>query len=170
MLSAAVLLGLAAPFVIDGAAEAQCRLCGTPTTSAGNESADARASLEVETSLAFDRIVLLSDTGGTATLRPDGSRSVTGGLTELSGRAMVGNAIVRGEPGRIVRVDLPKRIDLYSLSGDSVSIEEVISDLPDIARLDSTGKLVFHFGGRLKVSGSADGDYRGDLPIFVDYL
>lgn len=148
---------------------AQCRLCGTPTTAFASE-ATTRANLEVQTSLNFDRVVLVNELGGTATLRPDGSRSVTGGLIELSGRAMVGTAIVSGEPGRLIRVDLPKRIDLHSLSGDSVSLEEVMSDLPDAARLDSTGRLTFRFGGKLKVTGEADGDYRGELPIFVDYL
>lgn len=151
------------------AAGAQCRLCGTPATAFGSE-ATSRANLEVETSLNFDRVVLVSEAGGTATLRPDGSRAVTGGLIELSGRAMVGTAIVSGEPGRLIRVDLPKRIDLHSLSGDSVSIEEVLSDLPEVARLDPNGKLTFRFGGQLKVSGQADGDYRGELPIYVDYL
>lgn len=165
---ASCLLGLTT-LLAPSQATAQCRLCGTPTT-AFKEDAAGRAKLEVETSLNFDRVVLVSQLGGTATLRPDGSRSVTGGVIELSGRAMVGTALVSGEPGRVVRIDLPKRIDLHSLSGDKISIEQVMSDLPDVARLNSAGKLSFRFGGQLKVTGEADGDYRGELPIFVDYL
>jgi len=37
-------------------------------------------------------------------------------------------------------------------------------------RLDSGGKLTFRFGGRIRVTGNADGDFRGDLPITVEYL
>ena len=59
---------------------------------------------------------------------------------------------------------------LHSLSGGEVSFDDVISDLPSLPRLDSTGNLTFRIGGRLTVSGDADGDYRGDLPINADYL
>ena len=38
-----------------------------------------------------------------------------------------------------------------------------------IPQLDAAGNLTFRFGGRLRVSGDADGDYRGDLPITVEY-
>lgn len=163
------LLGLASSLAPSDAM-AQCRLCGTPSLLGDARKAEGRVSVEVETSLAFDRVVVVSEAGGTATLRPDGSRAVSGGLTDLSGRAMVGSAIVRGVPGKAVRVDLPKRIELHSLNGGLVLIEDVVSDLPDLPRLDSTGKLSFRFGGQLKVGGDADGDYRGELPIFVDYL
>jgi hypothetical protein len=37
-------------------------------------------------------------------------------------------------------------------------------------KLDSAGNLKFRFGGRIRLSGSSDGDFRGDLPITVEYL
>ena len=43
------------------------------------------------------------------------------------------------------------------------------SDLPSLPRLDSAGNLSFRFGGRITISGDADGQYRGDLPITVEY-
>jgi hypothetical protein len=107
---------------------------------------------------------------GSATLRPDGSTSVSGGIAAISGRAMVGQAVVQGQPGRAVRIDLPPRIDLYSISGSRISIDDVISDLSAAPRLDSAGRLSFRFGGKLAVSGEAEGDYRGDIPITVEYL
>jgi len=82
---------------------------------------------------------------------------------------MVGTAIVRGEPNRVVRVELPHRIDLYSLSGGRITFDSVVSDLPALPKLDSAGRLTFRFGGRLQVTGDADGDYRGELPIIVEY-
>jgi hypothetical protein len=83
---------------------------------------------------------------------------------------MAGIVRVQGEPDRLVRVEVPQRVDLYSLGGQSLVIEEILTDLPKMPRLDSTGRLTFRFGGKLKVTGDADGDYRGDLPIIVDYL
>ncbi len=151
-------------------AAAQCRLCDTPTTSREEAAGDGPVSLEIETSLDFDRLILLGAGEGTATLLPNGSRSVSGVVTGISGRAMVGSAIVRGEAGRAVRIDLPGRIELYSLSGSRITIEDIVSDLPHGARLGSTGALAFRFGGRLRVSGEAEGEYRGDVPITVEYL
>jgi hypothetical protein len=69
-----------------------------------------------------------------------------------------------------VRIELPLRIELYSLSGGRIAIEDIISDLPAGARLDSAGALEFRFGGRLRISGDAEGEYRGDVPITVEYL
>lgn len=69
-----------------------------------------------------------------------------------------------------MRIELPRRIELYSASGARIAIEDIVSDLPATARLDSAGALAFRFGGRLRISGDAEGDYRGDVPITVEYL
>jgi hypothetical protein len=151
-------------------AGAQCRLCETPTTAAEDQPGEGAIRLEIATSLDFDRLVVLGAGEGSATLLPNGSRSVSGVIGDLSGRAMVGSAIVHGEPGRAVRIDLPGRIELYSLGGGRILIDEIVSDLPAGPRLNAAGSLEFRFGGRLKVSGEAEGDYRGDVPITVEYL
>ena len=165
------LLALAALMsVTPSPAMAQCRLCDKPVTSRSAESQEAPISLDVETKLDFDRLILLGQGEGTATLLPNGARSVSGIISDMSGRAMVGSALVRGEAGRTVRVDLPNRIDLYSLSGGRISLEEVVSDLSPTPKLDGTGSLSFRFGGRLRISGDSDGEYRGDVPITVEYL
>jgi hypothetical protein len=88
----------------------------------------------------------------------------------FSGRAMVGSAVIQGEAGRAVRIDLPRRIELHSLGGGRIVIDDIVSDIPGSARLDSAGKLGFRFGGRLRVSGDAEGEYRGEVPITVEYL
>ena len=167
----AVLALAAGPVAVPSNAAAQCRLCDTPTI---EREADAAATtlvrLEVEASLDFDRLILPGPRGGTARLAPDGSRSVSGSVTELTSRAMVGSAIIRGEPGRTVRISLPSRIEMHGLSGSRISIDAIESDLPASARLDSSGSLSFRFGGRLEILGDAEGDYRGDVPITVEYL
>jgi hypothetical protein len=82
---------------------------------------------------------------------------------------MVGSASVHGTPGRAIRVELPRRIDLYSLAGARITVDDVASDLPSLSRLDSAGNLTFRFGGRVTISGDSEGDYRGDMPITVEY-
>ena len=155
---------------LSAGAKAQCRLCETPTTSR-DETADGQdIRLEIETSLNFDRLILYGEGSGTAVIRPDGTTSAQGAVSDISPRAMVGSAVVHGRPGRTVRIELPRRIELYSASGGRISFDDVVSDLPSIPRLDAAGNLTFRFGGRLTVSGDADGDYRGDLPITVEYL
>jgi hypothetical protein len=151
-------------------ARAQCRLCEAPATGPKSDPDSPPMELEVQAILDFDRIVVLGGGEGTATLRPDGTRHVTGSVEAISGRAMVGEARVRGEPGRTVRVDMPSRIELHSVSGATISIDEIVTDLPPMPRLDSSGGLSFRFGGRLRLSGNSDGDFRGDLPITVEYL
>ena len=153
-----------------GRADAQCRLCETPTTSRDERSDGAPVALDIETSLSFDRLILLGEGEGSALIRPDGSTSALGMIAPVGPRAMVGSAIIRGEPNRTVRVELPHQITLHSANGREIGFDDVVSDLPALPRLDSTGTLRFRFGGRLRISGEAEGDYRGDLPITVEYL
>jgi hypothetical protein len=68
-----------------------------------------------------------------------------------------------------VRVELPRRIDLYSVSGGRIAVDDVSSDLPSLPRLDSAGNLTFRFGGRVTVTGDSEGEYRGNMPITVEY-
>jgi len=65
---------------------------------------------------------------------------------------------------------MPARIELHSVSGSTISIDEITTDLPSEPKLDSSGGLVFRFGGPLKLSGNSDGDFRGEMPITVEYL
>jgi hypothetical protein len=169
-LLAVVLAASGIATVADAPAGAQCRLCATPTTTPEAKTEGKPVELQIESSLNFDRLILSGGGQGTAVIRPDGSSSAQGALEDISARAMVGSATVHGEPGRAVRIELPRRIVLYSLSGGQITFDEVVSDLPSLPRLDSAGNLNFRFGGRLTISGDADGDYRGDLPITVEYL
>jgi len=88
----------------------------------------------------------------------------------LAAHRRVSGAGLRGEPGRAIRVELPRQIILYSTSGGQIVLDQVVSDLPSIPRLDSAGRLSFRFGGRLHVRGDTEGSFRGDLPITADYL
>lgn len=167
---ALLLAALVAVAVGPSPARGQCRLCATPTT-ALSESGDGESiRIEVETGLDFGRLILVGEGRGAAVIRPDGSSSAQGAVDGVSSRAMVGTASVHGAPGRAVRIELPRTIELYSLGGGGrVSVDDLTSDLPSDPKLDSTGNLTFRFGGRLTVTGDSQGEYRGDMPIIVDY-
>jgi hypothetical protein len=82
---------------------------------------------------------------------------------------MVGTALVHGSPGRLVKVELPREIQLYSVDGGRIVVDQLVSDLPSLPRLDSAGNLTFRFGGRVTVTGDSEGSYRGSMPITVEY-
>ena len=166
----AIAVATAAGLAAVPGARAQCRLCERPTTAPEADGKEEPIELQVEAGLDFDRLVVMHAGEGSATLLPNGTRQVSGSVEAISGRAMVGEARVRGEPGRAIRVDLPSRVEMYSVSGGRITIDRISSDLPPMPRLDSAGKLSFRFGGRIRVSGNSDGDFRGDLPITVEYL
>jgi hypothetical protein len=168
-LAALWLSAIAGTAALSWPAAAQCRLCSKPDTALTGMAAEDGISLQIESSLDFDRLVLMGASGGAAVIRPDGSSAAQGSLAGVSARAMVGSASVHGEPGRAVRVELPGRIELFSLGGGRITVDEVGSDLPALPRLDSAGNLSFRFGGRISISGDSDGQYRGDLPITVEY-
>lgn len=148
---------------------APCRLCA-----AGGERAQDKpatpVSLDVQASLDFDRLILASPGIGSAELGPDGFRSVSGSVASIGARAMAGEVVVRGEPGRPVRVMLPGSIELYGPTGNSIHLVSIRSDLPPLPRLDGNGTLRFRFGGLVRIIGDVDGEFRGNIPVDVDYL
>lgn len=159
-------------FALSSAAGGQCRLCEKPTTSQSSPDATNSGDVEVqiETALNFDRLILSGSGPGAVTIRPDGSSGVEGSILEAGPRAMVGTVLVHGQANRTLHVEMPRRIELFSVSGGRMTLDDITSDLPAIPRLDAAGNLRFRFGGRLILSGNSDGPFRGDLSISVDYM
>jgi hypothetical protein len=161
-------LGIAAPALTQDVT-APCSLC-QPESGGKEEKPATPVSLAVEVNLDFDRLVLAGTGDGSAELGPDGLRNVSGSITAISARAMVGEVVIRGEPGRYVRIELPPRIELHGFSGGVIRLESLRSDLPQMPKLDASGRLRFRLGGVLHLSGDVSGDFRGDVPVEVDYL
>jgi hypothetical protein len=161
---------LATAFGVSKPAEAQCRLCETPSTAPTEATDEVPLEISVDTDLDFDRLLLASTGDGSARLAPDGTRLASGSVASIGGRAVVARIVVRGSPGRPVSIDLPRRVELRGIKGGSLIVDSVISDLPRDPVLDSSGKLEFRIGGELILQGDADGEYRGDVPVSVDYL
>ena len=79
-------------------AAAQCRLCDAPQTNRAEDADKGEIRIEVETNLNFDRLILFGSGNGSAQLRPDGSASTTGSVTDISPRAMVGTVAFTASP------------------------------------------------------------------------
>jgi hypothetical protein len=169
MMSLKQLVLAAACLVTATGAGAQCRLCGEPTTVAPVDTLTGDVDIQIETNLNFDRMVFSGAGPGAATIRPDGSNGLEGSVLELGPRATVGLVLVHGSPNRSVRIDVPRRIQLFSLSGGQMTLDDVTTDVPTVTHLDAAGNLSFHFGGRLLVMSDSDGPFRGDLAITVEY-
>jgi len=148
---------------------APCSLCA-PVPAATDQKPAAPVKLDVEVNLDFDRLVLAGSGDGSAELGPDGVRNVSGSITAIGARAMVGEVVIRGEPNRYVRIELPRRIELQGYSGGVIRLESLRSDLPQMPQLDGNGRLKFRVGGVLHLTGDVSGEFRGDVTIDVDYL
>ena len=168
-IAAAAFVALAAAPALSQDAGAPCRLCAG-ASGLGEAKPATPVSLDIETSLDFDRLILAGAGEGRAEIGPDGSRAASGSISTIGTRAMVGHVTIRGEPGRSVRIMLPDRIELTGLSGGTIRLDSIRSDLSAAPRLGSDGTLSFRFGGVLRISGDADGEFRGDVPIDVDYF
>jgi hypothetical protein len=127
-------------------------------------------SIDITTQLDFSRAAVSDKVGGN--IRVDaqsGLRSVDGGLVDLGGFGLAGSAVVRGEPGRGVRIDMPPSIKMTSSTGGQIDISDLRTNLSPAPRLDSFGQLNFAFGGKLQVHGNVSGTFRGRIPINAEY-
>jgi len=153
------------------AASAQCLLCGKDQGSGTTVSRQAETPLrvDVETQLDMGRVAV-GAMGGEVEIDPlTGARRLRGDVVDLGGFAVTGVVTVRGEPGAEVRVFLPPTVDLESGDGRTARVVGLATDLNAAPRLGPDGRLVFRFGGRLQVAGLGDGDYRGRIPVTVEY-
>ena len=164
----ALAAGFAAPAMSQDVS-APCRLCGPSNVDPSAKTA-VPISLGIETRLDFDRLILDGSGSGSAELGPDGVQTVSGSVTAIGARATVGKVTIRGEPGRLVRITLPDRIELSGLSGGTLNLESIRSDVGPAPRLGADGTLSFRFGGVIRTTGDIDGNYRGDVQIDVDYF
>ena len=66
-------------------------------------------------------------------------------------------------------VILPATVDLEGGNGRTARVTGLVTDLSAVPRLGADGRLQFRFGGRLQIAGLDDGDYRGRIPVTVEY-
>lgn len=156
---------------LPSAASAQCMLCGKGDSGsvAANRKAETPLRIDIETQLDMGRVAA-GASGGEVDLDPvTGARRLSGDIRDLGGFAVTGTVTVRGEPGAQVRIFLPTAVDLENGSGRTARVTGLATDLGAAPRLGPDGRLIFRFGGRLQVAGASDGDYRGRIPVTVEY-
>ena len=152
---------------IAAAGEVECKLCIE-----AREAAKERApiAIRVESGLNFSRMALLERGDGEAEIDPvTGTKRTRNNLIDLGGIAFSGRARVVGEPLQPIRVDLPRSVTLHSPGGAEAELTDFVTDLPDLPMLDASGTLEFTFGGRLRTRNGGAGNFRGRIPIRVDY-
>jgi len=158
---AAILPGPAA------AGEVECKLCVE-----ARKEAQERTPLEIriESGISFSSMALLSRGDGEAEIDPvTGQKRTSNNLIDLGGSPFSGRATVTGEPLQPVRIDLPRSVTLHSPSGATAELTDFVTDLPELPMLDASGSLEFSFGGRFRTQGGEAGNFRGRIPIRVDY-
>ncbi len=151
-------------------AAAQCLLCAPDKVDGDTlRKADVPLRIDVETQLDMGRVAV-GAMGGEVEVDPvSGARRVRGDVVDLGGFALTGVVTVRGEPGAEVRVILPATVDLEGGHGRTARVTGLTTDLSAAPRLGPDGRLQFRFGGRLQIAGLDDGDYRGRIPVTVEY-
>ncbi|MFM5923463.1 MAG: DUF4402 domain-containing protein [Novosphingobium sp.] len=161
LLAAALLLG---PFPAAG--QDGCRLCySDPAAKPG----DKPLTLEIWTDLNFAKLALTGRSGGSARVDAGGGKSTQGEVIDLGGTAVTGHGRITGVPGREVRVDLPSRVPMETPDGGGAELTDFTTTLAPHPTLDANGVLEFDFGARLVVHGGRGGNFRGRIPISVDY-
>lgn len=156
----------------DSPAAAQCLLCKeeVQTTSKVASAIDERPlSIEIAADLDFSRLTTNGSDGQILVDAAAQGRQLQGDVVDLGGYALRGEVVITGTPGRAVRINLPTEIELTSVTGGRARVSPVTTNLPPMPRLDASGRLVFHFGGKLHVGPGMDGNFRGRIPITADY-
>lgn len=167
---AAAGLVVPAPGSTQDASLAPCRLCSADSADSLNARPAAPLRLQVETRLDFDKIVFEGTGSALIALSPDGVARLSGAATAAGARIMPGSVLIRGEPGRAVRVEMPGQVQLFGAGSGSIRIDSLATDLPSFPRIGDDGTLSFRFGGDLRLTGDSDGVYHGTIDIVVDYL
>jgi hypothetical protein len=166
MLAAAAVAAVTPAAAAEG--ESLCKLCAEAREEAARERAP--IDINIESGINFSRMALLSHGDGEAAIDPlSGQQRTSDNLLDLGGFAFSGRARVTGEPLQPVRVDLPGSVTLHSPGGGAAELTDFTTDLPDQPMLDASGNLEFTFGGRLRTLDGGTGNFRGRIPIRVDY-
>lgn len=155
-------LALAAPVAV----QADCRLCYGESSKPGERA----LTLEIFADLNFARLALTGRDGGSAEVdAASGSKRTGGSVMNLGGMAVTGRGRVTGVPLKEVRIDLPQSVPMTAPDGGTAELTGFTTDLPSRPTLDANGELTFSFGARMVLRNGHGGNYRGRIPITVDY-
>jgi hypothetical protein len=127
-------------------------------------------SITIESALQVGRLGLTGRQDGNAVIDPQtGAKQVGPNMVDLGGLAFQGKATITGQPLKPVRIDLPRSVLLRSPAGGEAELSDFRTDLPGVAMLDANGQLQFNFGATISSKNAQGGDFRGRIPIRVEY-
>jgi hypothetical protein len=127
-------------------------------------------SITIESGIQVGRLALTGRDDGNAVIDPQtGAKQVGPNMVDLGGLAFQGKATITGQPLKPVRIDMPRSVLLRSASGAQAELSDFRTDLPPVAMLDANGQLEFNFGATITSKGAQGGDFRGRIPIRVEY-
>jgi len=140
-----------------------CKLCSE---------AQERAPIDItiESGINFSRFALINHGDGEAEIDPfTGTKRARSNLLDLGGLAFEGKARVTGAPLQSVRIEMPRSVTLVSPGGAEAELVDFVTDLTESPMLDENGNLEFSFGAVLRTKKGKFGNFRGRIPIRVDY-
>jgi hypothetical protein len=127
-------------------------------------------SITIESGINVGRVGLKGREDGNAQIDAQtGAKQVGPGMVDLGGLSFQGKATITGKPLRPVRIELPQTVTLYSPSGAEAELSDFCTDLAGVAMLDEQGQLQFNFGATITSKNGQGGNFRGRIPIRVEY-
>ena len=143
--------------------------CDDPFATIG-PNGDRPLSITVESGISVGRLGLKGREDGNAEIDPQtGTKQVGSGMVDLGGLSFQGKATITGHPLRPVRIELPQTVTLYSPTGAEAELSDFRTDLAGVAMLDANGQLQFNFGATITSKNGQGGNFRGRIPIRVEY-
>jgi hypothetical protein len=162
----ALCLAMLAVAPAHAAGDPACKLCAP----AQEQAPKAPLQIQVDKGIDFSRFAEVGSGGGQAAIDPQtGTRTARGNLMGLGGLAYQGHARITGQPDAYVRIEMPPSVVLYSSSGAEVELSDFRTDLPAAPMLDAHGALEFNFGATLQTRRPGGGNFRGRIPIRIEY-
>ena len=126
--------------------------------------------IAIESDLQVGRLGLTGKQDGSAAIDPQtGAKQLVANMVDLGGTTFQGKVTVTGQPLKPVRIELPQTVLLRSPAGGEAQLTNFRTDLPPVAMLDAHGSLEFNFGATISTKDGQGGDFRGRIPIRVDY-
>lgn len=151
---------------------AQCLLCDKPQAAPGDDPSkiiNLPLRVTINTRLDFSRAAIANIGQGTIVVSPNGARTVSGNLEDLGGMGVAGTVEIWGTPLRRISVEMPTTVELRSADGSVATVTNFRTDLKKNPTLGLLGYLKFNFGGELRVTAGQSGQFRGRIPISVEY-
>ena len=141
----------------------------TASSSAGAANGQRPLAITIESDLDVGSLGLTGRRDGTAAIDPQTGAKRTVNMIDLGGMTFQGKVTITGQPLKPVRIELPQTVLLRSPSGAQAELTNFRTDLPPLAMLNANGSLEFSFGATITSKNAQGGDFRGHIPIRVDY-